>query len=317
MRRVVAALAAAALAAGCASSTVPPPGRLPLRPSPRSYPIAGPVGVAVVNSSVWVVSASAGTVTGFDAATGKKLHTVDVGDTPLRAASDGALLWVSVFGAGQVVAVDPATGKITHRVDLPGQPEGIVSAFGAVWVVRQQARKLTEVSPDGKVGKSYPLGSEPRLVTASASHLFVADVTDGTITRIDPKSGERTVSKQVCDGAQNLADQDGRLWVTCTRSDTVVGVDEDTLQVSRKLTVKGEPDGIVRSPGGGMLILGTAGPTVYRLPPGKSAKVLRLAVLGKSSALSDQANVELGVADGRVWASDYQGNKLLLTKIKI
>ena len=318
MRRILAAVAVLTVAAACnpSSSGHPPP----LVPSPRSFPIAGPVGVAVINSvdpSVWVVSSAAGTVTGFDAATGKKLHTVAVGDTPLRAASDGARLWVSVFGAGQVVAVDPASGRITRRVDVPGQPEGIVSAFGAVWVVRQEARKLTRVSPTGKVGPSYPLGSEPRLVTASASHLFVADVTDGTITRIDPKSGQRTVSEQVCDGAQNLADDDGRLWVTCTRSDTVVAVDEQTLRVTRSLTIKGEPDGIVRAPGGGLLVLATTGPTVYQLGPERPLTPLREAVLGHAGALLDQANVELGVVNDRVWASDYQENKLVLTKVEV
>jgi DNA-binding beta-propeller fold protein YncE len=313
--RVLAAVVAAALTAGCNPSSSSFPGRI--GPAPRSYPIAGPVGVAVVDSSVWVVSASAGTVTGFDAATGKKLRTVAVGETPLRAASDGKLLWVSVFGAGQVVAVDPTSGRVIRRTGVPGQPEGIVSAFGAIWVVRQQARKLTRIDPSGKLGPSYPLGSEPRLVTASASDLFVADVTDGTITRIDPQSGRRTVSKQVCDGAQNLADQDGKLWVTCTRSDTVVAVDERTLTVTRKLRIKGEPDGIVRSSDGGMLIVTTTGPAVYEVPQGNGQKVQRLAVLGKRGALLDRANDDLAVADGRVWVSDYQGNRVVLTNVTV
>ena len=314
MRPILAALAAAALVAGCSSSSSSPANDPTAAAKPRSFAIAGPVGIAVVDSSVWVVSASAGTVTGFDAATGKKLHTVEVGDTPLRATSDGKQLWVSVFGAGQVVAVDPASGRITQRVDVPGQPEGIASALGAIWVVRQQARKLTRIDPDGTVGTSYPLGSEPRLVTASADRLFVADVTDGTITRIDPESGERTVSKPVCDGAQNLADQDGTLWVTCTRSDTMVAVDEKTLRVTRKLTLKGEPDGI-RVANGFVFVVATTGPTVYTLSADGTGKVEQNVRLGKGGALLDQANDDLSVTDGRVWVSDYQGNRLIRTGV--
>jgi DNA-binding beta-propeller fold protein YncE len=235
MLRRIAPAVAALLVAGCASGGHHPS---PGGPQQRSFPIAGPVGLASTGSAMWVVSASAGTLTGFDARTGRKLHQIQVGATPLRATFDGKLLWISVFGAGKVVAVDPRSGKIVRTVAVPGQPEGIVSAFGAVWVVRQQARKLTRISPAGTVGPSYPLGSEPRLVTASGTNLFVADVTDGTITRIDPKSGRRTVSKQVCDGAQDLADAGGTLWVTCTRSDTVVAVDEQSLRVTHKVTIK-------------------------------------------------------------------------------
>jgi sugar lactone lactonase YvrE len=199
---------------------------------------------------------------------------------------------------------------------VPGQPEGIVSAFGAVWVVRQQARKLTRISPTGELGTSYRLGTEPRLVTASSTDLFVADVTDGTITRIDPKTGQRTVSKQVCDGAQDMADAHGTLWVTCTRSDTVVAVDEQRLQVTHKLTVKNEPDGI-RVADGHVFVVTTAGPTVYELPSDGAGTVHRLDLLGKGGELFDQANDDLVAAGGLMWVSDYQGNRLFRTGVEV
>jgi outer membrane protein assembly factor BamB len=315
LRRTAVAALAAGLLVGCSGQSAVhqhpgPEGP----PAPRSYSIAGPVGLAGAGSSVWVVSASAGTVTGFDARSGRKLRTVAVGDTPLRATFDGQLLWVSVFGAGKVVAVEPKTGTIAHRVAVPGQPEGIVSAFGAVWVVRQQARQLTRISPTGQLGTSYSLGAEPRLVTASSTDLFVADVTDGTITRIDPKTGRRTVSKQVCDGAQDMADAHGTLWVTCTRSDRVVAVDEQSLQVTHQLTVKNEPDGI-RGADGHVFIVTTGGPTVYELPADGTGQVERRAVLGKGGELFDQANDDLAVAGGVIWVSDYQGNRLVISTV--
>ena len=321
-RGLAAAAGALGLIAGCSSSSSPaPPATSPpagnssaAAPETRQVRIAGPVGLTAAGSGVWAVAVSEGAVIGYDAKTGRKLRKVDVGDTPLRVTFDGKLLWVSVFGAGKVVAVDPGSGKITERVSVPGQPEGIVSAFGAIWVVRQQARKLTRVSPTGAVGPSYPLGREPRLVAASGKALFVADVSDGTVTRIDPQSGKRTVSKQVCDGAQNLADQQGTLWVTCTRSNMVVAVDERSLKVTRRVTLKGEPDGI-RVAGGSVFVVTTTGPTVYELPGGAHGRFERRAVVGKSGPLFDQANDDLVVAGGRIWASDFQGNLLVRTTI--
>jgi outer membrane protein assembly factor BamB len=235
---------------------------------------------------------------------------VRVGETPLREVYDGGSVWVSLFGAGQVVAVDPRSARIVHRVRLPGQPEGITAAFGAIWVVRQAAHKLTRISPGGTVGPSYPLGSEPRLVAAGAHALFVVDVTDDTITRIDPSTGARTVSGKVCDGPQDLVDASGTLWVACTRSDRVVAVDETTLRVIARLHVAGEPDG-ERVADGKLYVVATTGPTVYQVRIGGRPAVVGKRVLGRALPLEDLANVDLVLTAGRIWVSSFGQDKLL------
>jgi outer membrane protein assembly factor BamB len=270
----------------------------------------GPVGLAVDGARVWTAEASGGVVVSRDARTGRLVHRVQVGDTPLRAVYDGTSVWVSVFKAGEVVAIEPGSARIVHRVRLPGQPEGITAAFGAIWVVRQAARKLTRISPDGTLGSSYPLGSEPRLVAAGAHALFVADVTDDTITRIDPSTGTRTLSGKVCDGPQDLVDASGTLWVACTRSDRVVAVDESTLRVAARLHVAGEPDG-ERLVDGTLYVAATTGPTVYQVRIGAHPAVESKRVLGKALPLEDRANVDLVVTAGRIWVSSFGQDKLL------
>ena len=104
--------------------------------------------------------------------------------------------------------------------------------------------------------------------------------------------------------------------MTCTRSNTVVAVDERSLKVTRRFTVKGEPDGI-RVSGDSVLVLTTIGPTVYEMPTGARGKVERRAVVGESGPLFDQANVDLVVAGGRFWASDFQANLLVRTGIAV
>ena len=312
MRRVGAAVAlVAAVATACSSSGTP--SAAPARHAPAStqrIDATGPVGVAVVGSTVWTVEASAGSVVSRDARTGRLLHRVRVGATPLRAVYDGRLLWVSVFGAGKVVAIDPRSAQIVYRVPVLGQPEGIAAAFGAIWVVRQAAHKLTRLSSNGTVGASYPLGPEPRLVASSAHDLFVADVVDGTITRIDPSTGARTVSGKVCDGAQDVVDASGTLWVACTSSDRVVGVDETTLHVTARLHVGGEPDG-ERIAAGALYLVATTGPTIYRVRIGPHPAIEQKRVLGKALPLEDTANDDLVVTAGRIWVSSYAQNEML------
>jgi len=207
--------------------------------------------------------------------------------------------WVSVFGTGHVVAVDPSTGKVVRRVRVPGQPEGIVAAFGAIWVVRQQAALLTRVASDGKVGPSYHLGEEPRRVTAGSDALFASNFLDGTITRVDPKSGAVRTSDLVCTGAQGMVVVGDALWVTCTPSDKVVAVDIHTLKPTGEIKVTGEPDAILVV-GSDLYVATTSGPTLVRIHPDpQHPTVLSTSKLGNAPPLQDQANVDAVMTGGR------------------
>ncbi len=155
-----------------------------------------------------------------------------VGQTPLRLAYDGrGTVWVTAFGNGDVVAVDATSRAVRRTARVGGQPEGVVVAYGSVWVVRQQARRLTRLSPSGRRLGDVRLGLEPRLVAAGAGALWVPDVTDGTLTRIDPTGRRAPRSVAVCVGAQGVAVLGATVWVTCTRTDTVVAVDATSMDV--------------------------------------------------------------------------------------
>lgn len=323
--RFVAALVAAgtALVAGCgggsstatgststfgASTASPFAGE---RSGIQSYPVVGPVGLAGGAGEVWVVSAIAGTVTARSLATGALVRTVHVGSTPLRAAYYDHLVWVTVFDSGQVVAIDPDSGRIVHRTPLPGQPEGLAPMAGGVWVVRQKARLLTEVHTDGTLGRSFQLGSEPRLVSAGRLGLFVTDFKDGTVTRVDPHTGARVVSRRLCAGPQGLSEEAGTMWIACTSSDEVVAVDEQTLEVLGRTRVANEPDA-VRTEGSRLYVLSTAGPTLQQLlPKPGSAQVVRTRRLSDAPPLDDRANVDLLVTGTKIWASSYETDELL------
>jgi DNA-binding beta-propeller fold protein YncE len=218
---------------------------------------------------------------------------------------------VTVFDSGQVVAIDPRSGRIVQRIHIPGQPEGLVPMAGSLWVVRQEARLLTEVHTDGKLGRSFPLGSEPRLIAAGHGGLFVTDFIDGTLTRIDPQTGTRAVSRRLCEGPQGMAEEAGAMWVACTSGDEVIAVDERTLRVLGRTVVANEPDAI-RADGSRLFVLSTDGPTLQQLAPNPSSPtVLRARRLADALPLDDRANVDLLIAGARFWASSYGTNEVI------
>ena len=284
--------------------------RSPSPPGARTQSVEAlqPVGMVAAAGKVWTVDAGDGAIIGR-AAPGDEPVRVSVGKTPLRAAYDGKLLWVSVFGADRVVAVDPTEGRVVQRVRVGGQPEGIVAAFGAVWVVRQEARKLTKITDKG-AGPSYRLGDEPRLVAASDEALFASNFGDGSITRIDPKTGRTETGQHVCDGAQDMAATADVVWVACTPANEVVAVDAKTLRPLGRAFVDGEPDAI-QFVGSKLYVVTTGGPTIVELN-GVAADpdVVHRSALGKSAPLFDQANVDAAVVDGTWWVSSPSEGKV-------
>jgi streptogramin lyase len=271
-----------------------------------SIAVPGPVGLAVVGDAVWAASPDDGTV---GAAQGG--HRVAVGETPLRLASDGhGTVWATVFGSGDVVAVDASSGTVRRRLHLGGQPEGVAVAYGSVWVVRQEARRLTRLSPTGRRLGDTPLGLEPRLVAAGAGALWVPDVTDGTLTRVDPTGRRAPRTVAACDGAQGVAVLEATVWVTCTRSDTVVAVDATSMRVLGRLSLAGEPDGVA-GVAGHLWVAMAHGPALVELDPTASAPAeLGRRELGTGPALLDRANVDVAVGGKTVWVSSVQDGKV-------
>jgi len=311
-RTVGAVLVAGALVIGCSSNS---PGSRPstsLSRSPASvasYDAATPVGLAAGGGRVWTVEAGGDEITGRITPSSDPVR-VHVGATPLRAAYDGRLLWVTVFGAGRVVAVDPEHARVVHRIRVPGQPEGIVAAFGAVWVVRQQARLLTRVTPT-HVGPSYHLGDEPRLVNADGNHLFASNFGDGTITRVDPRSGGVKTSRRLCTGPQDLVVEFGVVWVTCTPDNVVLAVNSRTLKPIGKVAVAGEPDAIAI--GSTVFVVTTSGPTLIELnEDAHKPAIVDRTPLGEAIPLGDRANVDAALVNGQWWVSSPGENRVVV-----
>lgn len=303
--------AVALVLAGCGAAPAPAaePSAARSSTAPSGSPPAGhvpvvePVGVVVAGGSVWVASAGDGTIVRLAPVPAK----IEVGSTPLRLVADGALVWASVFGADKIVAIDPATGRVVRQVRLPGQPEGLASGFKDLWVVRQKPPSLTRISPEGKVLHEYALGAEPRLVTVGQSYVFASNYRDGSISRLNPRTGDVSTVK-VCDGAQGMAAGGAVLWVSCTPANQVVAVGQQDLKVLGRLDLPGEPDA-VHVVDGAVWVALARGPTLVRLGGTPSApSVTQKVTLDNRPGLADRANVDFAVRDGEFWVSAPQAS---------
>jgi hypothetical protein len=101
-------------------------------------------------------------------------------------------LWASASDDGDVLRIDPATRAIT-RVHVGGFPIGIVVAGGSVWVIDNANATVMRLNPSTLRQIGHPIDTPSGgafYLGATDGCVFIANETDGTITRIDERSGQ-------------------------------------------------------------------------------------------------------------------------------
>ena len=181
-------------------------------------------------------------------------------------APGGERLWVSDDRGEVVVGVDMPTVGIADRVAVDGRPRGM-----ALSPDRATLYVALSAAPDGedeegdagqparsgsdgvavidiasaRVIRLLPAGKDPvRVSTSRDGHrLFVTNQADGALTevRADGKGRPRTIA--LCDSPEGIASSadDKTLFIACVDSDRVAMLDSDSLQIRRRVRVRGGP----------------------------------------------------------------------------
>jgi streptogramin lyase len=201
--------------------------------------------------ALWIVTQS-GALDRYDLATGKVTHA-PVGTKSYEVEPTADALWVSDRGSAQLTRVDPVTLR-TSTLPLPGtSPGGLVFAFGALWVGDDTAgaTQLLKVDPRTRRVARVPVGHRPAYVTATADHVWVSNVEDGTVSRVDPADLTQTAQK-VGLSPVNLDVLGGRVWVPDDGGDAVY-----------ELAADGTVATTYKAPGGGPAVVAPVGEDVW------------------------------------------------------
>jgi YVTN family beta-propeller protein len=131
-------------------------------------------GVAVGYGSVWVTSASTGSVTRIDARSGRVVEPIGTGTGADAVAVGDQAVWIANSLDGTVTRVDPATNSVRAAIPVGDGPNGIATAAGAVWVSNGLAGTLSRIDPvRDTVVQTVKTGSRPAGVALDSGALFV------------------------------------------------------------------------------------------------------------------------------------------------
>lgn len=130
-------------------------------------------------------------LTEIDPATNEVVETKPSGAWMIAALKYGAdSLWLSSFdpeAVGEVQRIDPESGEVIARIVLSG-PGDIAVDDNGVWVLSNVTQEVTQIDPVTNTVVARYEGGPPDLwgIAAGYGAVWVSNVMDGTLTRIDP-----------------------------------------------------------------------------------------------------------------------------------
>jgi YVTN family beta-propeller protein len=261
-------------------------------------------------------SAARNSVAAIDAATGRLLTSIPVGNVPGTVAVGATEVWVANLSDDTLSLVDAKSLKVVKTVGLPIAPNAIAVGEGAVWVAyngctaacveRTGASGLREgdVEPvqlakfdpaKGRVVWRIKLGTGgPGAVDVAVSggSVWVSNETDWTVTRVDPKTGkvQDTVTEKV-DGPKGIAAMADAVWVLSYPSSWVSRIDSRTGTVVA--TVPIERPWALGAGEAGVWVASRFGEIVWRIDPGNNQVAESIKIPGLTTGVV--------VGNRRVW----------------
>ncbi len=148
--------------------------------------------IEIVPGAIWVASSDEyGTLTRIDLETNTIVDRIVNG--PVFAPGmhyDAGSLWISNMSSdlvGEVLRLNPDTGEVIARIPLTSPGDIAIDERG-IWVISASAREVAQIDPKTNQIVARYTGGPPDLwgIAAGYDAIWVSNVIDGTLTRIDP-----------------------------------------------------------------------------------------------------------------------------------
>jgi len=150
--------------------------------------------LALGDDRLWAAASaggSEGTLTEFDALTGRRVDDLAVAATPDAIAYAEGSIWVLDTLSAEVVEIDATSGDEVARIAVSGNPSSIAAGDGGVWVLDAVAGTVTQLDPSTTTAQApIRVGPSPSSIAVGLGEAWITDE-DGNLYRVDPDLGAR------------------------------------------------------------------------------------------------------------------------------
>ena len=198
---------------------------------------------------------------GADRAPATALVTADIAVEP---ANGRVYVTGSDLDRGHVFVLDPDSRQVIHDWEVSAGVGDIVPTGDGtiVYLANRPFSTVTRFNVEtGEEEARVIVPSWPEaLIRDAAGRLFVASLRDGSVSRLDPITLEIQQSRRLEEGVNRLAvdERTSTLIATNLWTDTVTGLDTETLATRFLLPVAKSPRAVALDPLSGSLIVGSA-----------------------------------------------------------
>jgi DNA-binding beta-propeller fold protein YncE len=209
--------------------------------------------VATRTGRLWVGFAEGEFIAQFDDAGRVIGNALKVGNTPQGMAVAGDNLWVTALNAGTVARVDLSTGKLGGRPAHVGSdfPSSVAVGFGSLWVTDVVDNTLLRVEPESlRREEVIEVGDSPTAVVVGHGSVWVANFRDGTVSRVDPDSNEVVSVITVGKGIGGMSVGETYVWVSTHEHGSIAAIDPRGDGVAGVERVGRRPQGVVAADDG-------------------------------------------------------------------
>jgi len=188
-------------------------------------------GLAVGEGAIWVPDVGNGAIYKVDPARSEVVLKIAA---PLIGA-EGSI--AAAFGSAWVVTAEngnktltrfkSADGSTEAQIALPSRSSGVIADFDAIWVASAGRDEIYRIDPTTNAVKdTISLHARPRLIASGEGSIWALHLRDGTISRIDGRSGKvvAEISAEAVDNDGDITVGGGFVWVA-TRIMPVIKID--------------------------------------------------------------------------------------------
>lgn len=132
---------------------------------------------------------------------------------------------------------------VKAEIEVGGGPIGITAGEGSIWVVNSEfasdgAGSVSRIDPaSGEVIATIEVGRVPLEVAVGEGSVWVSNSEDDTVSRIDPSSNEVVAAIDTCAAPEGISIGAGSAWVACEDDGAVARIDPSTDEVVEEIAV--------------------------------------------------------------------------------
>src|SRR5215211_358917 len=198
--------------------------------------------VAVGAGAVWAINDDR-TVSRIDPESGRRVARIVVDAATIAAGREG-VWFISADDTRAVTRIDPSTNRVEQKIPVGAQNlSGIAVGAGHVWATAQGDGVVWRIEPGRPpVLRTFEVGVGARFLSFGAGAIWTANYIDGTVSRIDVKTGD--VESSSVRAVQSLAAGEGSAWVSSAAATSADGLPQKCGEV---LSGPGKPDLLIAS----------------------------------------------------------------------